>query len=431
MPDLSRRPRASLIVLNWNGRELLARCLPSVVGQDYPHFETLLVDNGSTDGSLEWVASAYPQVRLLPQGRNLGFAGGMNAGLRESAASQSELVACLNNDVILRPDWLRRLAEAMMADERIGVAGCKLLYPEGNLIQHAGGILHYPSALPDHFGFRQPDTGQFEQIKDVDYVTGAALAVRREMLDQIGGFDEGFYPIYYEETDLCFRARAAGWRVVYIPQAVATHLESSTTVRDSPAYYAAFHKGRLRFVLKHYTPEQFLNDFMPAERARWPGGIAAAEREPLRQAYLNAAQGLDAILAVRPGQPIARAVAEQMRLALNELAIMAALESAESLVEQMDARAMLREYVFVSRLPVIGPLVARFRALWNAVSTKWYVRALATQQSEFNALTVQALRQLEESQANLIAADRQISALTRRVAILEQQLRQSDADRVL
>ncbi len=434
-------PSASLIVLNWNGRELLTRCLPSVLAQEYPEAEVLVVDNGSTDGSLEWLASAYPQVRLLPQGRNLGYAGGMNAGLR---VAQGELIAFLNNDVILRPDWLRQLAGVMVADRRIGVAGCKLLYPEGNLIQHAGGILRYPLALPDHYGFRQPDTGQFDAIRDVDYVTGAAFVARREMLDQIGAFDEGFY-FYFEDTDLCFRARAAGWRVVVVPQAVATHLESATAVRDSPSYYTLFHRGRLHFVLKHYTPQQFLEDFLPAERARWPEGIAADEREPLRQAYRETARHLNAILSARPGPAqgteIHPATIERIRQGLYDLAALAASRPIDALIDSLYARATLREHVFVSHVPIIGPLIGRFRALWNSVSTRWYVLPLAAQQSEFNTLVSQALEEqqvrleemqaslaltsqaLEAMQANLIALDRQMTALTRRVAIAERQWR--------
>lgn len=430
-------PKASLIVLNWNGRELLASCLPSVLTQDYPEAEVLVVDNGSTDGSLEWLASAYPQVRLLPQGRNLGYAGGMNAGLR---AAQGELIAFLNNDVILRPDWLRQLAQVMVADRHIGVAGCKLLYPEGNLIQHAGGILRYPLALPDHYGFRQPDTGQFDQIRDVDYVTGAAFVARREMLDRIGAFDEGFY-FYFEDTDLCFRARAAGWRVVVVPQAVAIHLESATAVRDSPSYYAWFHRGRLRFALKHYTPQQFLEDFLPAEQARWPEGIAEAEREPLRQAYRETAKHLNAILSAQPGATIPPATVERIRQGLYHLAALSASQPTDALIDSLYARATLREHVFVSHVPVIGPLIGRFRALWNSVSTRWYVLHLAAQQSEFNTLVSQALEEmrammeeqqvrLEETQANFIALDRQLTALTRRVAIAERQGR-PDGDQYL
>jgi GT2 family glycosyltransferase len=435
-------PRATLIVLNWNGRALLARCLPSIIRQDYPDAEVLLVDNGSTDGSVEWAASAYPQVRLLPQARNLGYAGGMNAGLR---AAQGELIAFLNNDVILQADWLRHLAEAVLADARIGIAGCKLLYPaetsaegQGDLIQHAGGILRYPLALPDHIGFRQPDTGQFDALKDVDYVTGAAFMARREVLDQLGGFDEGFFPGYFEETDLCFRARAAGWRVVVAPQAVGVHLESRTTVRDSPAYYTWFHQGRLRFVLKHYTPSQVLDDFVPAERARWPEGIAAAEREPLRQAYRHTASQLADILAARSGPALSPATVEALRRALYDLAARGAARQIDAVIDRLHAQAALREHVFTSRLPLVG----RVRALWNSISTRWYVLPLSAQQSEFNALTAQAFGEalrlleetradleeqsirLEEAQANLLAVDRELTALMRRVALYEQRLRE-------
>jgi hypothetical protein len=344
---------------------------------------------------------------------------------------------------------LRTLAEVMAAGGRIGIAGCKLLYPDGNRIQHAGGILRYPLALPDHYGFRQLDAGQFDEMRDVDYVTGAAVLARRDLLTQLGGFDEGFSPAYFEETDLCFRARAAGWRVVYVPQAVAVHLESSTAVRDSPFYYASFHRGRLRFVLKHYTPEQFLNDFVPAERARWPEGIAAAEREPLCQAYRDVAAHLNGILSARAGEPLPPKTIERLRQALYDLAALGAARRIEALIDELYARAALSEHVFTSRAPLVGPVVGRLRALWNSISTRWYVLPLAAQQSEFNARAAEALSEaalflqetslnlettrvelentranLEIAEVNVIAADRELTALTRRVALLEQRLRQ-------
>ncbi|MDP2728498.1 MAG: glycosyltransferase, partial [Dehalococcoidia bacterium] len=147
---------------------------------------------------------------------------------------------------------------------------------------------------------RQHDDGQWNELRDVDYVTGAAFATRRDVLDAIGAFDEGFHPAYFEDADLCFRARNAGYRVVYVPSAVIVHYESATTVRDSYAYYQAYHKGRLRFVLKHYSAAQIVEDFYPAEMAWLAEVQSSPERQALRQAYQAAGRSIKGSLPALP-----------------------------------------------------------------------------------------------------------------------------------
>ena len=280
------RELASVIVLSYEGRNYLGPCLSSLLASDHGNVELLLVDNGSGDGSPSWVEQAFPQVLVVRNDRNLGFSGGMNRGIEHARGS---FLAFLNQDTTVRPDWLRRLV-ALLEDQGTGVAGSKIYYPDSRTIQHAGGIIRYPQALADHHGYRQPDEGQWDQPREVDYVTGAAFATRRRVLETIGTFDEGFHPAYFEDADLCFRARRAGYRVKYSPLAVVTHHESATTVKDSYRYYEAYHKGRLRFVLKHYSADQITKDFFPAERA-WLATVASAnEVKALRQAYLGAAR---------------------------------------------------------------------------------------------------------------------------------------------
>jgi len=295
---LQRDPLATLIVLNWNGEKYLAQCLPSLLALDYSSYEIVLVDNGSTDGSIEYVASEFPQVKVIENGRNLGFAGGMNVGI---ARSRGDVVVLLNNDIIVRRDWLCELVGAMVADERIGIAGCKIFFADGETLQHTGGIISYPLALPDHYGYRQPDTGAYDMVSDVDYVTSAAMAIRRATLAEVGNLDEGFFPIYYDDTDICYRARAAGWRVVYVPTAVLTHLESATMVRDSYRYFESFHRSRLRFVLKRLSIEQVLKEFVPAEAAWLTQTRSFQERRALSRAYKAALLMVPALYAVREG----------------------------------------------------------------------------------------------------------------------------------
>ena len=275
----------SLIVLNWNGQPYLDKCLDSLVAQDYLHVEIIVVDNNSMDDSPRIVKSCYPTIRLIENQENLGFAGGMNVGLR---IAQGDVLALLNNDVILRPDWTAAIAAAMSADPRLGIAGGKLLYPDEKTLQHAGGYFHNPPiAMPDHYGYRQLDTGQYQARREVDFVTGAAMAFRRMVVDEIGGLDDNF-TFYYEETDFEFRARRAGWKVVYIPEAVGIHLESISTVRDSFNFFRHFHRSRLRFILKNYGRQKFLRESYPAE-VDWLKRIELPqELSALRQAYLDA-----------------------------------------------------------------------------------------------------------------------------------------------
>lgn len=287
---------ASLIVLNWNGKEYLAQCLPSLLALDYTNYEIILVDNGSTDDSVDYAISEFSGIRVIENRRNLGCAGGMNVGI---AQSQGDIAVLLNNDVIVRRDWLSELVGAMTIDECIGVAGCKIFFADGDTLQHAGGLISHPLALANHYGYRQPDTGAYDVLTDVDYVTSAAMAIRRAALAEVGNLDDGFFPIYYDDVDICYRARTAGWRVVYVPTAVLTHLESATMVRDSYRYFVSFHRSRLRFVLKHLSIEQFLREFVPAE-VSWLAQVRSPrERQALSRAYKAALLMVPAIYTAR------------------------------------------------------------------------------------------------------------------------------------
>ena len=293
-----QQPSVSLIVLNWNGQPYLHGCITSLLRQNYPEVEFIVVDNGSTDGSVAYVRGTFPGVEVIETGRNLGFSGGMNVGI---AVASGDIVILLNNDIIVEADWLIRLVECMQSDQRIGIAGSKIFFADGKTLQHAGGYLTYPLGLPQHHGYREEDCGAYDTAMDADYVTGAALAIRRSLIDAIGALDPGFFPIYYEDVDFCYRAREAGWRVVYAPESRLIHLESATMIRDSYAYLLCFHQGRLRFLLKHLEPGALLHDFVPAEMERLPELKLPRERRALRRAYKSALRMLPTIYADRLG----------------------------------------------------------------------------------------------------------------------------------
>jgi GT2 family glycosyltransferase len=410
--------RPTVAIVNYNGGADLATCLAAVDAQTLAPAEVVVVDNRSTDGSADDVGSA----RLIRLEQNLGYGGAANAA---AAATDGDPLVVLNPDVALRPDWLAVATDAFEADQRLGVAGCKLFFPDGRTIQHAGGIVRRPLMLADHRRYGQPDDPAEVEPVDVDYVTGAALAVRRAAFDQVGGFDQGFF-LYFEETDLCQRARGAGWRVRYLPRAAAIHRESAVTGRESALYYRQYHLGRLRYALKHLSPAAFLVDFLPAERGRLPTVVAPDELLGLRHAYLDHACLLEL------GDRLLAAAQPELRPALADaLAALAERATATTPAAPGDAAPGdgLSALARLEALPFRSPLpgVAAVRTAWNWMSTRWYLAPILDQQSHFNHQAASALARVESRLATLeqrlalqtallAEIDHDLVALARRVA---------------
>jgi GT2 family glycosyltransferase len=400
-------PRVALVVINWNGRPFLEACLTSLLKLNYPDFSVTVVDNASTDGSPDFIRDRFSQVELRCNPHNLGYGGGANVILRACAA---DVAVVLNTDLIVPPDWLTHLVIPMMDDPTIGIAGCKLYHPGGRIIQHAGGYITKPQAWPGHYGLNDEDRGQLDTMRDVDYVIGAALAIKRATLEHIGLFDEGYF-LYYEDADLCLRARQAGYRVVYIPDAWLTHVESATTVKGSAAYLRRFFRARWRFILKHYAPLEILGESIPAEQA-WLAHCNLVERQAAADAYRATLEGLSDVWLARArdsgihvqamSEEEQTLIADQLQtlLVISQQAPQSPLMSealpkmnAESTNQPstlypLRTKQLLQEQPFASHVPFFGPLIARLREAWNSVSTKWYVRPLLQQQNEFNELAV-------------------------------------------
>lgn len=387
----SSQPSVTVCILNWNCGDYLEACLSAIYGQSYANFEIILVDNGSTDGSVAFVRERFPELIIHETGRNLGYGAGNNVVLRSLT---SDIALLLNPDVILSPDCLAQLVETMTINPEIGVAGCKLWYPGGEVLQHAGGMITEPQAFPGHFGIREVDSGQYDTLRDVDYVIGAAFAVRREALNKAGLFDEGIF-LYFEDVDLCFRIRQAGYRVVYVPSATGIHSESATTQPGSFAYLHRFHKGRWYFLLKHFQFEPLIQETFPAEQS-WIEAVGFMERRAAAIAYRATLYQLPVLAAARAREgagPLPAAdwkLIEQSLLALTARALPAGELSA-----QLDQLNQLSPTPFVSTAPVFGPLIARIRSFWNGIAGRWYVDHLRQQQVIFNRMVFDQLRTIE------------------------------------
>ncbi len=251
----------TLILPAWNGAACIGDCLSSVVRQWQAGDALIVVDNGSSDGTPDWVERHFPQARVLRQEYNRGYGGGANCGL---AQASTDAVVILNQDLVLADNCLAALRQRL-ALSGPAVVGGKLLYPDGRTIQHAGGIIHLPRGVADHYGYRQLDDGRYDRVTAPDYVTGALFAIDRRVYEAVGGFDEDFFPAYYEEVDYCYRAREAGFPIIYEPAAIALHYESQTQDKRSLEYHQMINAHRVRFVFNHFSIEQLLPGFCEAE----------------------------------------------------------------------------------------------------------------------------------------------------------------------
>ena len=277
-PPSGQTSSLTVILIAFNSADWLPSCLGALAAAA-PDAPIVVVDNASTDGSAQIARRCSPTAAIIQASTNLGFAGAANLGAK---ASQTDLVVLMNPDVTVGPTTLSSLAVSFGARPEAGIIGARLLYPDGKMLQHAGGEITYPLALASHHGFGEPDAGQHSIAREVGYVTGALMGIRRSVLLGLDGLDEGFYPAYFEEADFCTRARLAGWQVLYDPSVVALHHESATTGRDSSAYFHLYHRGRIRYVLKHYTPHQLWHDYYPAESTRLAGLAEEAVRSGAR-----------------------------------------------------------------------------------------------------------------------------------------------------
>lgn len=233
-----KEPLVSVVVLNYNGKELLDNCLTSLIATQFKDFEILFVDNGSSDGSVDHVRSNFSQnsrVKLIENKENLGFAGGNNTGL---IRSRGKYVVLLNNDVQVTADWLTNLVQVMELDPTIGAAQCKLLlYHDRKTLDSAGSFLTRLGFL-HHRGIGQVDVGQYDTVDEIFSAKGAAIMLRRQVLEEIGLLDDDFFA-YMEETDLCWRIWLSGYRVVFVPQSVVYHVWGATLAKI-PLYLAKY-----------------------------------------------------------------------------------------------------------------------------------------------------------------------------------------------
>ncbi len=239
----------SVIILNWNGREHLAGCLDSLKAQTLEAFEVLVVDNGSTDGSADYLEAEYSHlIQLIRSPENLGFAAGNNLAM---ARARGSYIALLNNDAVAAPDWLELTATALDDNSAAGMCAVKILnFQDRRVIDNTGHLI-YRDGLNRGRGRLEIDRGQYDGETEALFPSGCAAVYRRAMIEEIGGFDEDFFA-YGDDTDIGLKGRLAGWQCLFRPEAEVYHKYSGSTGHYSP--FKAFHveRNRIWIAVKYF-----------------------------------------------------------------------------------------------------------------------------------------------------------------------------------
>jgi GT2 family glycosyltransferase len=262
----------SVVVVNWNRKPLLRACLESLRRQVAVTFEVIVVDNGSVDGSADMAAREFG-VEVIRNSENRGFCAANNQGIR---AARGEFIALMNNDAEAEAGWLEALWRACSSGPDVGMAASKILVWEDPGIIDKAGHLIYPDGQNRGRGSGERDRGQYDREEEVLWPDGCAAMYRKEMLDQIGGFDEDFFA-YADDAELGLRARIAGWRCIYTPRAVVRHHRGATLGKDSVRRLELIERNRLLLAVKLF-PVSLLCVNPPFFATRLAAGLVAAGR---------------------------------------------------------------------------------------------------------------------------------------------------------
>ncbi|MEM6432645.1 MAG: glycosyltransferase family 2 protein [Cyanobacteria bacterium P01_D01_bin.115] len=258
------QPQVSLIIVNYNGLGVIVDCLTSIFCHlSAPAIEVIVVDNDSQDGSPELIAQKFPQVNLLRQSKNSGFGTANNVGVRQA---RGEYLLLLNSDTLVTANILPVLVAKLTSDAQVGIVGPRLLNPDGSFqlsIAHEIGLWGEWRTLQQVKQYRIPANrsalaAQYDHDQVVDIVVGAAMLMRRSLFEQAGGFDETFF-MYFEESDLCQRVRALGYKILYTPAVTVIHIGGYSVAQAAGPMAAEYRRSQRYYYRKH--------------RPRWEQGI--------------------------------------------------------------------------------------------------------------------------------------------------------------
>ena len=301
------------VVLTLDGRELLEGMLPTLVSQDAPNLRIVVLDDGSADGTPEWLRARWPRIEVVVNERNLGVARSFNRAV--ALARGSDYLALLNNDLELAPDYVSRLVAALEAHPEAAAANGKMRnFRDRALLDGAGDSFMW-SSIALRRGWGEPDTGQFDEPAEVFSVCGGAAVYRMAAFDDVGVFDEDFHA-YLEDIDWGFRAQLLGWTARYVPAAEVFHVGGATTSRNARFYGRLQRRNTLLLIVKNYPLVAMLRH-LPGIVTHHAGWLVASKRDGVARdhlaAWAQAARMLPATLRKR------RAIQGRRRVGVDRL----------------------------------------------------------------------------------------------------------------
>jgi GT2 family glycosyltransferase len=245
---MTSAPPVSVVILNWNGLPYVITCLEHVLASDYPNFSVIVIDNGSTDGSDGAIEEQFPCVTLRRTKTNLGYAVGNNIGIRESLSRRYDYILLLNNDTEIAPDMISQAVSALVENPNAGIAGARIhLLDDPDRLWAVGGV--FKPCWIRTFGINEINSGQYDDI-DVDYVFGCGMLIQSEVFRQVGLLDTRFF-FYFEDIDLCLRAKKGGFEVIWVPQAKMRHKNRINAQSASSFNIYHYERSRFLFYCKH------------------------------------------------------------------------------------------------------------------------------------------------------------------------------------
>jgi len=290
-------PRVAIIVLNWNGWEVTASCLESLQQVEYPNYKIIVVDNASTDASVERLSSGFPHIELIRNTVNLGFAAGNNVGIKRALRDGAQFILLLNNDTVVSPSFLTKMMAVAASHPRIGILNPKISYlDDPGRIWYAGGTFNLWQGFARHIGQRAMDSARYNETREVTFITGCAFLIKADVIAEIGLLDERFVMVC-EDTDWSIRALKANYKAMYVADARILHRESYTIKRKTGKSIRDYYNVRNSILLikKHaqfYHWPSFICLLGVKLAARTGGYFLFGQFDRLRALYRGLLHGL-------------------------------------------------------------------------------------------------------------------------------------------
>jgi len=278
---LKNKP-VSIIVVSYNCEKYISQCIKSLLESDYPDFEIIVIDNASTDNTKKELKK-FQKINLIESKENLFFTGANNIGIKKA---KGDIIVLVNPDAYVRKDTISQLVKPIIDSEKVMITGPKIYYPNTTKIQSAGGIIQ-KNGLTNHIGYQEEDNQQHDVQKNVDYITGAIMAIRKKFFEIAGLLDPIYQPAYYEETEKCVQAKKLGFSVLYVPTSIGFHYESTSLGLLTKRYLNNFHTSRFKFIYRNFGFKDFVQKFIPAELKWFFYYCPTSEKKIVLKAHLK------------------------------------------------------------------------------------------------------------------------------------------------